>query len=195
MYRILSMTALCAQLTLDPLLLPEARQSFRELISKDQIETAVQAIALQIDADLQGEEVILLVVLKGAMVFASDLSRCLQSPCRIECIRAKSYGMNGNRRSELTISGLEEIDLAGKNVLIVEDIFDSGVTLSTIMNEVQKMNPKKNRSVTLLIKNVKHLTDYRPDYSLFEIEDHFVIGYGLDYKEKWRHLPAIYISQ
>jgi hypoxanthine phosphoribosyltransferase len=189
------MAALCAPLasTTDPLLSQEAKQSFRQLISQDEIQTAIQNMAARIDADLNGEEVLLLVVLKGGMIFASDLVRQLESPCTMECIRAKSYGMGGDQRGELTITGLEGLSLEGKNVLVVEDIFDTGVTLSTIMEHLKTFAPKTLRSVTLLMRRVEHLTDYRPDYCLFEIEDHFVIGYGFDYKERWRNLPAVYM--
>ena len=191
----ITIATLCAPLasTVDPLLSQEAKQSFRQLISQDEIQTAIQSAAARIDADLQGEEVLLLVVLKGAMIFASDLVRQLQSPCSMEFIRARSYGMRGDQRGNLTVAGVEELNIEGKNVLVVEDIFDTGVTLSTVMEQLKALRPKTLRSVSLLVKKVEHLTDYRPDYSLFEIEDHFVIGYGLDYKELWRNLPAVYM--
>lgn len=179
----------------DPMLEKDAFSSFKTLISKEEIQQKIQKAAKQIDQDLNGEEVTILVVLKGAMFFAADLIREIDSFSTVECIRASSYGMGGAKRGALTIQGLEKVDLAEKNVLVVEDIFDTGVTLSTIMNKLKECQPKTLRSVVLLMKNIEHLTDYRPDYCLFDIEDHFVIGYGLDYKECWRNLPAVYIAQ
>ena len=194
---IVPVAAICAPFAAvaDPLTQPEAKKMFRQLIPQDEINAAIKKAAAQIDADFKGEELLLLIVLKGALVFASDLSRCLESPCTMECISAKSYGLRGDLRGDLTVSGLEGLDLEGKNILVVEDIFDTGVTLSTIVDQLKSHRPKRVRSVALLIKKVPHLTDYRPDYCLFEIEDQFVIGYGLDYKELWRNLPAIYMPQ
>ena len=179
----------------DPLLRPAARESFRLLISKEAIGEKLQDAARRIDADFAGEEIAILVVLKGAMFIASDLVSRLESPCTVDCIRAMSYGARGDTRGDLEISGLSQIDIQGKNVLVVEDIFDSGATLSAVVAELEKLGPKTVRSVVLLTKRVEHATDYRPNYSLFEIEDHFVIGYGLDYKERWRNLPGIYIAR
>lgn len=185
----------CSAQVLDPLLDPAARSSFHLLISREQIQEGLKKIAKNIDQDLNGEEVTVIVTLKGALFAAVDLMSCLQSPCVVECVRAGSYGMQGSERGHLTTSGIDALDIQGKNVLIVEDIFDSGVTLSALAAQLEKLGPKTLRSFALLVKNVPHLTEYRPDYSLFDIGDDFVIGYGLDYKERWRHLPGIFIAK
>lgn len=167
------------------------KSSFQTLLSQEEIRQGIRQVAREIDRDFQGEEITVLAVLKGAMFVAVDLTRELDSPCTVECIKASSYGMGGTKRGELSITGLEKINLEGKNVLVVEDIFDTGATLSSIMGKLKELRPKTLRSFVLLMKDVEHLTNYRPDYCLFHIDDHFVIGYGLDYKEYWRNLSDI----
>ena len=95
-------------------------------------------------------------------------------------------------RGELTVNGLQSLDIQGRDVLLVDDIFDSGHTLNTVANALRQKHPRSLRSLVLLVKNVPRTIPWRPDYVLFEIENHFVVGYGLDYKEKYRGLEAIY---
>ncbi len=132
-------------------------------------------------------------VLKGALCLTADLIRALKTPLTLETIKAKSYGQRGALRGELILEGLEEIDLESKNILLVDDIFDSGETLRQIVAKLTLKNPKSLRSLVLLSKNTPRETGYLPDYALFHIENLFVIGYGLDYKEHYRGLPGIYV--
>ena len=162
------------------------------LISTEEIDHKLTEICAKIDQEYQGEELTVLIVMKGAICVASDLIRKLQIPTTIEYMKASSYGHKGTSRGELTITGIDRLDLKGKNVLLVDDIFDSGATMTGIVERLQEKNPKSLKTLVLLLKKVDRETKYRPDYILFEIENRFVIGYGLDYKEYYRGLPAIY---
>jgi hypoxanthine phosphoribosyltransferase len=162
------------------------------LISQDEIKNKIADAARVLDAQYEGEELTIVMVMKGALCITADLIRALKTPCIIESVTASSYGKRGTKRGELQISGLEEIDLSSKNVLLVDDIFDSGQTLSQIFAKLKQKNPKSLKSLVLLAKKVKRDTTYLPDYALFDIENLFVIGYGLDYKEHYRGLPGIY---
>jgi hypoxanthine phosphoribosyltransferase len=179
----------------DPLIDKASSASFEKLISREEIEAKLEEVAKKIDRDTNGEEITLITVLKGGLLLTADLMRKVSAPCTLQYIQASSYGAHGKSRQELTITGLEKLDVAGKNVLIVDDIFDSGATLSAIIEQIQNLKPKTLRSIVLLLKNTKHVTALRPDYVLFEIENRFVVGYGLDYKEYWRGLSDIFVIQ
>ena len=164
----------------------------QKLISKEEIQQAVAKIAKRIDADYKAEGVVLVAVLKGACCLASDLLRAISIPCEIEFIQAKSYGPLGSSRGDLTLLGLDQLQIQGKQVLVVDDIFDSGETLSQIIENLQKKAAKNVRSLVLLRKKISRTVAYEPDYALFDINDDFVVGYGLDYKELYRGLNGIY---
>lgn len=163
------------------------------LISQDEIKSKIADFARMIDIQYQGEELMIVMVMKGAICFTADLIRELKTPCTIEYVRTSSYGQQGKKRGELKIFGLDELNPSSKNVLLVDDIFDSGATLSQVVAKLQEKHPKSLKSVVLLAKNVDSDVIYTPDYALFNIENQFVIGYGLDYKEYYRGLPGIYI--
>ncbi|MBS0621295.1 MAG: hypoxanthine phosphoribosyltransferase [Verrucomicrobia bacterium] len=166
---------------------------FKELISEERIRKRVAEVASALDAHYQGREITLVAILKGSICLASDLMRAMKTPCSLEFLRAESYGAAGTLRGELRISGLENLSVASKDLLLVDDIFDTGETLSQIAEALAALQPKSLLSLVLLSKEpVKRKTSYRPDYTLFQIENHFVIGYGLDYKELYRGLPGIY---
>lgn len=162
------------------------------LISQEEIQQKLSEVAAKIEEDFKGEEIILLMVMKGAVCVTADLIRHLNLPCTLEYMKASSYGQKGTKRGELTFTGLDRLDLKGKNVLVVDDIFDSGHTMKGIVDKVQEMQPKTLKTFVAVSKKVERDISYRPDYILFEIENRFVIGYGLDYKEYFRGLPGIY---
>ncbi|MFN0065192.1 MAG: hypoxanthine phosphoribosyltransferase [Chlamydiales bacterium] len=167
---------------------------FEVLLSEKQIAARVEAAGEELCATLRAEgieEVTILALMKGAICIAADLMRSMDMHTKLECIQTKSYGSNGKVRGELQIIGLEHLDLKGKHVMVVDDIFDSGNTLSEVMKSVALKNPATLRSVIFLNKDAPRATDYRPDYSLFEIENRFVVGYGMDYKELWRNLREV----
>jgi hypoxanthine phosphoribosyltransferase len=162
------------------------------LISPEEISQKVSEVAAVLNEDYRGEELTVLVTLKGAICISADLIRHLNVPVQIEFIKASSYGQNGTERGVLTIHGIEKLDLTSRNILVVDDIFDTGHTMSGIIDQLREKNPKSLKSLVLLQKKVPRQITYRPDYTLFEIENRFVIGYGLDYKEYYRELPGIY---
>lgn len=167
------------------------------LIDQKEIKSKIIQLSQRIDLDYKDEEIVILMILKGAFVFVSDLIREIKTPFSIETINCSSYSQRGKKRGELTVSGLENLDLKSKNVLIIDDIFDSGNTISTVIKEVSKQNPLSIKSGVLLVKKTqkKIKNVIYPDYYLFEIEDKFVVGYGLDYKEYFRGLKGIYFIQ
>jgi hypoxanthine phosphoribosyltransferase len=165
------------------------------MISQDQIRSKIIEIAERIDEDYKDNEIVFLMIMKGAFIFTSDLIREIKTPFSIETIKCSSYGLKGKKRGNLTIHGLEKLDLKNKHVIVVDDIFDSGATLNTVMDIVEKeKQPASLKSLILLLKNTdKRLKGYvLPHYYLFEIEDKFVVGYGLDYKEYFRGLKGVY---
>jgi hypoxanthine phosphoribosyltransferase len=162
------------------------------VISQEEILKKISDVAKQLDDDYAGQEIVIVMVMKGAICLVADLIRHLSSPCSLEFVRGSSYGARGVERGDLIVTGLEEMHIAGKHVLVVDDIFDSGTTLTAIMNQLKKLQPKTLKSLVLLSKQVERKVNYTPDYVLFEVENRFVVGYGLDYKEHYRGLPGIY---
>ena len=164
------------------------------MISQEDIKSKIVQLAEIIDDEYKDKEIVFLMIMKGAFIFTSDLVREIKTPFSIEVIKCSSYGLRGKERGELTIQGLEKVDLKSKHVIVVDDIYDSGKTLSSVMKEVAKQNPASLKSLILLVKNTERRLKNidLPDYSLFEIEDKFVVGYGLDYKEYFRGLKGIY---
>lgn len=167
--------------------------SFEEIISQEAIEEAVLELADCLNEEYSGgPPLILIAVLKGAFCFLADLMRRLNIDTEITFIQASSYGNLGTQRGALTIQEIMPLDITGKDVLILDDIFDSGSTLEAIASYLRKKKPATLKTAVLLTKKIVRNTPFRPNYSLFEVEDDFVVGYGLDYKEHYRHLPAIY---
>ena len=161
------------------------------LITEDEITMRIEALGKAITKDFENEELIVICVLKGAFIFCSDLIKKINRPLSLEFISLSSYGdstnSSGNVRLEMDITA----NIEGKNVLIVEDIVDSGLTIKTLMDMLAVRKPKTVKLASLLFKpiNLKHKV--KIDYLGFEIEDKFVIGYGLDYAGRYRELPYI----
>lgn len=165
------------------------------LLSKEQIAHRVREIARQVHADYQGKDLVILMVLKGAICLVADLIREIDLPLGIEWIKCSSYGASGKRRRELEIFGQEQLDVKNRDVLIVDDIFDTGHTIAALREILHERGARSIQSLVLLLKNVPHITTHLPEYVLFEIEDRFVVGYGLDFKEQYRGLPGIYTER
>lgn len=162
------------------------------LVSSQAIEEKVAEYAAIIDREYDGKELTLIMVMKGSLCISADLIRHLHVPTTIEYLKASSYGENGMTAGAIRLHGLEALEIKDKHVLVVDDIFDTGKTMTTILAQLEARQPASLRSMVLLLKRVPRNTDYRPDYCLFQIENRFVIGYGLDYKERYRGLPGIY---
>ncbi|OGN53154.1 MAG: hypoxanthine phosphoribosyltransferase [Chlamydiae bacterium GWC2_50_10] len=164
------------------------------MISEEEIIERIEKAALQINEEYAGEPLVVVAVLKGSFLLLADLVKRLRLPLSVEFLKASSYGARGTERGELIVDETRHLDLQGKNVLLIDDIFDSGMTLSTLVQRLQAHAPKTLKTLVLLFKKSPKATSYRPDFSLFEIDDRFVIGYGLDYKERYRELPGIYVA-
>ena len=163
----------------------------RILINEEKLKNIVDNVAAKIDADFDGEEVILAVILKGSIVFAADLMRAVKSPVILDFMQASSYGEGTTSSRVVTLKMDLKTEIKGKNVIIVEDIIDSGNTLSTLRDMLIKREPKNLKICTLLDKPDRRETDIQPDYVGSVIPDEFVVGYGLDYAEKYRDLPYV----
>lgn len=165
----------------------------RVLITQDAIRRRIGELGAEIDRDLEGAgEVTILVILQGSILFASDLMRALSLPVYLECLRVSSY--HGGTASTGSVS-MEVADLSAlrdKHVLIVDDILDSGRTLHTVARRLrEELDVRSLRTCVLLDKMVPRAVEFRPDYVGFEIENAFVVGYGLDYQGRYRNLPCI----
>ena len=163
----------------------------RILISKEEIDEAIKKAGKYIDSIYDGRPILLLSILKGAFVFLADLSRAVSVPCEIGFMRARSY-FNGTFSSgKVELSTDFEQDISKYHVVIVEDIIDTGRTLFEVVKIFKEKNPLSLKVVTLLDKPDRRVVDFKADYCLFTIPDHFVIGYGLDCGELYRNLPYI----
>ena len=162
-----------------------------ELISKEEIDSRVIEIASQISEKYKAEPVIFIVVLNGSFIFASDLIRSTEIDCEVDFIKVASYNgkqSTGKIKFEKDLSS----DISGKNVIIVEDIIDSGITINFIKEVIEKKNPKSLKIATLLLKPEVAKLNFEIDWVGFEISPEFVVGYGLDYNQKLRNLNAVY---
>ncbi|GAA3647755.1 hypoxanthine phosphoribosyltransferase [Asaccharospora irregularis] len=161
------------------------------MLSEDQIKVKVYELAKQIERDFKGEELLVVGILKGASVFVSDLIRCIDLDVNIDFMSVSSYGNSTKSSGTVKILKDLDVDIEGKNVLIVEDIIDSGLTLSNLVAALKTRNPKSLKLCTLLDKPERRKVDIKVDYIGFVIEDKFIVGYGIDYAEKYRNLPYI----
>lgn len=163
------------------------------LIPQTEILYKIRQTSAQLNRDYQDKELTIIMIMKGALCITSDLIHCLNVPFTLECIKASSYGKNGTSNGKLTLADMDNLDLFGKDVLIIDDIFDTGNTMRTIVEQLREKKPNSIKTLVLLLKKkLREDNTYQPDYALFEIENRFVIGYGLDYKELYRGLPGIY---
>lgn len=161
------------------------------LIDSASIHARIRELASELDAHHQGRHILVLVVLKGSVPFSADLMRQLHLPLHVDYIRAKSY--DGQASSgEVVFSHLPEEPLQERHVVIVEDILDTGNTAVAILDFVKAQHPASITLVSLLDKPFRRKRDIEADFVGFTIDDHFVVGYGLDYNERYRELDAIY---
>ena len=163
----------------------------KTLISEDEIAAKVKEMGAQITKDYQGSNLMLVTVLKGAVVFLADIMRKIDVPAEIDFMVVSSYGAGVKSSGVVKIVKDLDVPLAGKDILIIEDILDSGLTLSYIKELLTSRGPKSIRIATLLDKPDRRKVDLTADYIGFTVPDEFVIGYGLDYDEKYRNLPYI----
>ena len=167
------------------------KTQLRVLISRDQIAKRVAELAAQITHDYQGETILFVGVLKGASIFLSDLARQVKVDATFDFISVSSYGSGTRSSGEVKLNKDVDQFLEGKNVIIVEDILDTGLTLSFLRKQFLNHKPRSLKIAALLDKISRRITDVRGDYVGFEIPDEFVVGYGLDYAERYRNLPDV----
>lgn len=161
------------------------------LISREQIADAVARIGQQITQDFTGESVVLLGVLKGACMFLSDLARQIHLDATFDFIAVRSYGTKKESAGEVQMIKDVTTPLQGQNVILVEDILDTGLTLTFLRKLLMAHQPRAFKIATLLDKPSRRVAQVQADYTGFQIPDKFVVGYGLDFAERYRNLPDI----
>ncbi len=165
------------------------------VLTKNDIDTLVAAMARTISSDYQDHDLVLIGVLKGAFVFISDLVRHLSIPVEIDFIRVLSYGSGVSSSRNIQLTKDIEIDIKNKDVLIIEDIVDTGLTLKYLINYLKAYHPKTVRVCTLIDKHERREVDVEIDYICHTVAEGFLVGYGLDYDEDYRYLPEVYHLQ
>ena len=162
------------------------------LFKEDEIQGAIKTLGERLNQEYQGEELYLICVLKGAVMFMVDLSKHLKMPLRMEFIRLSSYGSGFSSTGKVNAVDISLPDLNNKNVLIIEDIIDTGHTAKFLMDFIRhNFKTKSLKFCALLDKKIKREVDIDPDYHAFEVDDKFLVGYGLDYDGYYRNLPYI----
>lgn len=165
---------------------------FRLLFSEDEIQSEINKTATILNKKFASKKVIIIALMKGSICFTADLIRKLSFSFSLELLACQSYGMRGKERGKLTMESLP-IDVRDAHIILLDDMFDSGNTLFTAYKEIMSQGATSCTSIVLLMKDIDRKITYRPDLALFTIENEFVIGYGLDWKEEYRGLPGIYI--
>lgn len=163
----------------------------KTMLSEEEIKAKVIELGKQIEKDFQGQDLLVVGILKGASVFVADLIRNINLDVNIDFMSVSSYGNSTESSGSVKILKDLDVDIKGKNVLIVEDIIDSGLTLSNLTKELNTREPKSLKICTLLDKPQRRKVNIPVDYVGFVIEDKFIVGYGIDYAEKYRNLPYI----
>lgn len=164
--------------------------NFRIVLSEEQIQSRVEELGKKITSDYQGKSIVVICMLKGAIVFFSDIVRNLNLPLSMEFARLSSY-KNGTSSGEMEVVHDISSDITGKDVLIIEDIVDSGKTLSYFVKLLNEKNPASIKICAFLDKKERREVEVNVDYAGFDIDCGFVVGYGLDYAERYRELPFL----
>lgn len=170
----------------------EVKDKIKVLIEKEKLEKRIEEIATEIQKDYLGEDILVICILKGSLYFTVDLTKKINNyKLEIDFMRISSYGDELTSSGKINIIKDLETDINGRNVLVVEDIIDTGNTLYYLKDILEKRNPRSLKICTLLDKKSRRIKNVVPEYIGFEIEDKFVVGYGLDYKDCFRNLPFI----
>jgi hypoxanthine phosphoribosyltransferase len=165
------------------------------LFSKERIASIVQGLADQISRDYSGRELVLVCILKGAFMFLADLVRYLKIPVKIDFVRLASYGSGMKSSGNIEITKDIELPIEGKDVIIVEDIIDSGYTLQFLKDRIALSAPRSVKVCALLDKKARREVAMEADYLGIDVDDVFIVGYGIDFNENYRYLPEIhYVS-
>jgi hypoxanthine phosphoribosyltransferase len=160
------------------------------LLSEQEISKKVKELAKRISLDYKGEEILMVGILKGAFVFLSDLMRVVELPTKVDFMAIKSYAGTESTGEVKVLLDLRD-DIRGKNVLIVEDIVDTGLTLNAVRGILEKREPKSLKICALLDKKERRIKDVKLDYIGFTVPNRFLVGYGLDFEDEFRGLPYV----
>jgi hypoxanthine phosphoribosyltransferase len=163
----------------------------RTLLSKEDLHDGVSRMADKIAACYENRQLTIVGVLTGSVVLMADLIRVLDLPMRVGVLQASSYRGATTTRGDLVINSELMLDVSGRDVLLVDDIFDTGHTLARTFEKMKEFGPTSIRSAVLLRKHGRQEVDYLPDFVAFDIPDEFVVGYGLDYEDMYRNLPYL----
>lgn len=169
--------------------------ALRTLISKDSIDKRIQELARDVVRDFEGRDLIVLCVLKGAVLFLTDLIRAMDRDLAIDFIQVSSYGNEKRSSGVVTILKEPQLDMNGKGVLIVEDIVDSGMSIREVCKYIESRGASLVKVASFLDKPAARKFPFTPDYVGFTIEPAFVVGYGLDYAERYRNVPEVAILE
>ena len=170
----------------------EVKDKIKVLIEKKKLEKRIEELATEIQKDYLGEDILVICILKGSLYFTVDLTKKINNyKLEIDFMRISSYGDELTSSGKINIIKDLETDINGRNVLVVEDIIDTGNTLYYLKDILEKRNPRSLKICTLLDKKSRRIKNVVPEYIGLEIEDKFVVGYGLDYKDCFRNLPFI----
>jgi hypoxanthine phosphoribosyltransferase len=162
------------------------------VFSRAEIAKKVKALAQRISEDYRGKELIAIGVLKGAFIFLADLMRELTIPVQVDFVRLASYGSDTTSSGTIRITKKTELDIKNRDVLIVEDIVDSGLTIAYLLDHLKSLSPKSIKVCTFIDKTERRDVQVPIDYACVTVDHGFLVGYGLDFDEKYRTLPAIY---
>lgn len=161
------------------------------LITKEELAERIEAMGNEISADYVGKNILMVGVLRGAVIFMADLARAIKVPVALDFMAVSSYGVSTSSSGIVRILKDLDEEIQGKHLLIVEDIIDSGLTLKYLLENLKSRKPASIKICTLLNKPERRKVDVQIDYNGFSVPDEFVVGYGLDYAEKYRNLPFI----
>ncbi len=174
---------------------PDKTHSLSQLFSAEEIAARIKELATQIDRDYQGQEIVMIAVLKGSFLFIADLVRAVKTPTIIDFVRLASYGSATQSSGIIEVRKDLEMSIKDKHVLVVEDIVDSGLTLESLRNMLLNRQPASLKICSLIDKKAHRQTDVHVDYIGFSMDDGFIVGYGLDLDEKYRDLPDIRVVE
>jgi len=163
------------------------------IFSRAVIQKRVQEMADQISGDYAGSELVIIGILKGAFIFMADLIRMMNIPCKVDFVRVASYGAGAESFGKVVMTKDIETSIRGRDILIVEDIVDTGLTLQYLTGWLKERNPRSLKVCAFLDKRKRRKVSFEADYIGFTIDDGFVVGYGLDFNEQYRYLPEVYV--
>ena len=166
-------------------------EEIKTLIDEQKLQSRISEIAKQIEEEYKGKEITLICILKGSIFFTVDLAKKINGDVRLEFIRVSSYGEGTESSGEIKMKLDLKDSIQGKDVIVIEDIIDTGRTLSYLLEYLKMKDPNSVKLCALLDKPDRRVVDVKVDYTGFQIPDKFVIGYGLDYDEKYRNLPYV----